>query len=161
MYRYRFVISFSLIFLLIGCQTVMSEDEFLNNTSFESHIIDLEFIDNESFDTFSSSYDFKNPDFNVVNYSMINNTIEDYEHFEPTQELNLPFESNSNKSYVLIPVLSTWIIQDINLGYSYSNEDLTISLSTQISNFPATSIKLVMIEIESDYDYNIVVSLNE
>lgn len=155
------MIYFFLLLLFAGCQREISEDDFLENTNFNKVIIDFAFKDSESHDDFSTTYDIKNIEYKIVNYSNLYDNIENYEYFEPNQELNLPFESNTNNSYVLIPLYSTWIIRDIDSTYGFDDGNLNINLMIQPSDMPTTDIKLVIIEINSQYEYNVEISMNE
>lgn len=141
-----------LLILFTGCGPDVSEEDFFKDATFDTKLIDVEFRDSESHDAFVSTYD--DADFDVVTLSELEDAINNHEHYRPSEEPDLSFDQK-NGTYVLIPIYRNWLIDDVDVEYGYESGRLIIRVSADLSNFPMSSIKLIVVAIESSYAFEV------
>lgn len=78
-----------------------------------------------------------------------------------TDEILAAFEDqDDNTHYYIVPIYNTWVINSFETTYMYDNNQLTVSITIPPSNFPMTDQKLIVFAIQSDYDYDVIFTID-
>lgn len=147
-----FLFILGLLILFTGCDRDVSEEDFFKDATFDAKLIDVEFRDSESREAFVSIYD--DTDFDIVALPELEDAINNHEHYRPSEEPDLSFDQK-NGTYVLIPIYHNWLIDDVDVEYGYDSGRLIIRVSADLSNFPMSSIKLMVVAIESSHAFEV------
>ncbi|MDY0317411.1 MAG: hypothetical protein RBQ64_02395 [Candidatus Izemoplasmatales bacterium] len=58
-------------------------------------------------------------------------------------------------------MFSTWMIDDYNLDSSYADGTITFTILIMPSDLPVTRVKILVLRVDSDYSYQIVINLED
>lgn len=174
MKKYVGIIFLAITFALSGCSddsqlNAIDENEieyptssdFWNKTEIEEFVLDAEFINIVEMDGFIEVYKTNDMTFySVDEYSNLSSTLDQLSVLTIDRS-DLPVSDDCEKDnckYVIIPLFSTWTFDDYNLDSSYVDGLITFTLTTNTSNFPQTMVKVLIIRIDSEYTYDIVIN---
>jgi len=147
------------LFILIGCRSLnepITEEEFLNDTTIEYVLYDADIMNWDAFYTEYMSNNKTTFDLIEITLNNIDTVIDEYNYIQLTDTIDISLYSiQENSRFFLIPVFNTWTFDDIDLQYSYIDGQLVFSISPIISNFPATTLKFLFIQIDSPHIYQV------
>jgi hypothetical protein len=145
------------LFTLMGCRSLsgpIAEEEFLKDSSIEYVLHDADITDLEAFYTTYISNNVTSFDLIEVYLSSIDAIISEYDYIQMADSIDVSlFNINENSRFFLMPVFNTWFFDDVELQYSYMDGSLVFSISPSISNFPTTTLKYILIHINSPHVY--------
>ncbi len=146
---------------MLGCSfnevttTFVSNEEFLNNTQINSFLLDCEFNSAEDADEFLDSYDYESISFIITSYSELQIHLDDLEYYSVISNINDSNIISELGAFIIIPIFETWVFEEIILDYSFQAGTLKINILIEITNFPASTIKLLIVQIDSIYEYDL------
>ncbi len=139
--------------------TFVSNEEFLNNTQINSFLLDCEFNSAEDADEFLDSYDYESISFIITSYSELQIHLDDLEYYSVISNINDSNIISELGAFIIIPIFETWVFEEVTLDYNYQAGTLNINLSLEITNFPASTIKVLILQIDSIFEYNLEIVL--
>jgi hypothetical protein len=174
MKKYLGIIFLAIIFALSGCTDdsqlngideneieYPTSSEFWNETELDEFIFDAEFINIVAVDEFIEEYKINDMTFySVDEYSNLTSTLDQLSALNIDRS-DLPVSDDCEKEnckYVIIPLFSTWTFDDYTLDSSYVDGIITFTLTTNTSNFPQTMVKVLVLRIDSEFTYDIVIN---
>ena len=156
------------LFILLGCvdnsdenidnQKKPTNDEFWSNTTITDIILDADFVDIEAADNFANNYSFHNMSYVRVEDFHDLVTIIDSMDFTVDEE-KVSFTTNECEedycSYFIVPVYNTWFFDKYELDYLYLDGTISFELTTESSNFPQSTIKVLILKVDSEFPFEI------
>lgn len=139
----------------------LNSTEFWSNTITEEFLLDTEFTSIDAAEEFLIEYKTNDMTYYSVDaFSDLSNTLDQLTTLIVDRS-GLPESDKCEKDhcqYIIIPLFSTWIFDDYNLDSSYADGTITFSISIVPSVLPATMVKVLVLRVDSDYSYEIVIN---
>ncbi len=151
----------TLCLFMIGCSindsttTFVSNEDFLDNTQINSYLLDCEFYSEDDAEEFQDLYNFESVSYIETFYSELQTHLEELEYYSVINDIHDLDITSESGVFVIIPVYETWVFEEIILDYSYQAGLLKINILIEITNFPASTIKLLIVQIDSIYEYDL------
>jgi len=150
-------ILFICLMTLTGCTILnekITEEEFLNDTTIEYVLYDADITD---WDAFNTKYVIDNLtifDLNEVDLNDLVDTIDEFDYIRLTESIDISsYSFTDNSRFFVIPVFNTWYFDGVDFQYSFKDGHLVFSVHPVKSNFPTTTLKILVIHVESIHLY--------
>jgi hypothetical protein len=148
---------FMSLMILTGCTIhngKITEEEFLNDTTIEYVLYDADITNWDAFNTEYITNNIATFDINEVYLNDLVDTIDEYDYIQLTEFIDVSsYGFIENSRFFVIPVFNTWHFDDVDFQYSFEDGHLVFSVHPVKSNFPTTTLKILVIHVESIHSY--------